>query len=267
MTSPLMFILGSMEKPNKIVQWELTPEFWAACEPILFTQKRLEETPDEVDKILALLGVAPGARILDLGCGIGRHALELARRGYQVTGVDITERYLERARQKAVEERLAAEFVLSDMRQFRRPEAFDAAINMFTTFGYFEDPADDRRVLENVCASLKPGGAFLMDVSSKEVLARIFRARDWRDEDGILILEERSIMGAWEGIENRWIVLKGDRREEFRFNLRLYSAVELADLLGAAGFDETTVYGSLAGDTYDQAAQRLIVVARRRSPK
>ncbi|NIT57732.1 MAG: methyltransferase domain-containing protein, partial [Aliifodinibius sp.] len=115
------------------------------------------------------LGIEASSPILDLGCGIGRHTLELAHRGFTVTGVDRTQTYLNKAREKARIGGLEVEFVQADMRSFRRTGAFEAVINLFSSFGYFENPEEDRRVVENVYDSLKPGGRFLVEMMGKEV--------------------------------------------------------------------------------------------------
>ena len=130
--------------------WHEDDEFWERWEPVMFTQQRLANTPAEVEQIIALLDIKPEAQILDLCCGVGRHSLEFARRGFQVTGVDRTQRYLDQAREQAGKEGLGIEFVHGDMRTFSRTDSFDNVISMFTSFGYFEDPEDDRRVVTNV---------------------------------------------------------------------------------------------------------------------
>ena len=104
--------------------------------------------------------------------------MELARRGFNVTGVDRAAQYLGQARQQALEEGLVIEFVQQDMREFRRPGSFDIPLNLNTSFGYFEDPADDLQVLPNIHASLQPGGSLVAKTIVKEVLARIFQERE-----------------------------------------------------------------------------------------
>ncbi|NIV31492.1 MAG: methyltransferase domain-containing protein, partial [Anaerolineae bacterium] len=109
-----------------------------------------------------------------------------------MTGVDRTAAYLQKARDAAGVEGLAVEWIEADAREFLRPAAFDLAINMYTSFGYFEDPAEDRRVAENLCTSLSPGGNLVMDLMGKERLARIFSPRSWDElPDGSLFLQER----------------------------------------------------------------------------
>jgi len=243
------------------VSWHEDEAFWQDTEDFLFHRRRWEATPAEVDQASALLSLVPGARVLDLCCGPGRHALELARRGFRVTGVDRTERYLERARRRASSEGLNVEWVQDDMRSFQRTAAFDAALLMFTSLGYFEDPAEDLQVLKNLRASLANGGRLLIDVQGKEALARVFRERDWDELDGKLLLEEREILEDWARIHSRWIIIDGTKRREHTLTLRLYSGSELRTALGAAGFSEVRLYGTLDGAPYDQNARRLIAVA------
>lgn len=243
--------------------WHEGDSFWLKWAPVLFHQKRLERTKEEVDNILSLLKISPPASVLDLCCGPGRHCLELARRGFSVTGVDKTKTYLSKARNLAKKENLKAEFVQQDMRKFCRPDTFDAAINLFTSFGYFEKIEDDKKVLRNVYRSLKRGGIFLMETMGKEILARIFRERDWYEIDGNIWLEERRVLKDWTWVESRWILIKGNKKLEHTISLRLYSAAELRALLKESGFGSVSVYGDLVGAPYDHQAKRLILVARK----
>lgn len=200
---------------------------------------------------------------MDLCCGPGRHSLQLARAGFSVTGVDRTKIYLEQARRQAKKEKLKVKLVHKDMRSFCRRDAFDAVINLFTSFGYFEDINDDRKVARNVYHSLKDKGVFLIQLMGKEVLASKFRERDWHERDNVLILEERKVCANWSWIENRWIMIKEGELEEFKVSHRIYSAVELAALLKDCGFATIDVYGDLSGAPYDRAAKMLVAVAHK----
>jgi SAM-dependent methyltransferase len=243
--------------------WHSDDQFWKTYGPWMFTEKRWANTPAEVDSILKLLSPAPRGVILDLCCGPGRHSLELARRGFSVVGVDRTSAYVNEAKKRAKVQRLRVEFVKQDMRRFCRPQAFDAAVNMFTSFGYFRNPKEDQRVLLNLHRSLKPRGKLLMDLFGKEILAKKFQERDWREEQGVMFLEERKLSQGWSWIDSRWILLKGAKRKEFVVSLRLYSAKELSDLLRVCGFEKVQVYGDLAGAAYDHNAKRLVIVAQK----
>lgn len=245
-------------------EWFDREEFWADFAPVLFGPERWAATAAGVDLLLALLDLPVGSRILDLCCGPGRHSLELARRGYRVTGVDRTERYLEEARRRAAEEDLQVEWVREDMRGFERPESFDGAINLFTSFGYFEDPADDLRVARHLCASLRPGGKLVLDAIGKEPLAREFRERDWHwvDRDqGVILLEERTLSPDWDRVIFTWTLVRASGRRSETLSLRLYSGTEISALFREAGFGRITLCGGLDGRPYDHKAARLVMVA------
>ena len=243
--------------------WHEQDYFWETTAPVMFTERRWEITPVEVDQVISLLGIKAEAHILDLGCGVGRHSLELARRGFQVTGVDRTKQYLKQASERAEQESLKIEFIQEDMRKFCRPDSFNGAISMFTSFSYFEDPEEDRKVALNVYQSLRPGGVFLLETHGKESLARIFQENSWREDNGILVLQEHRVTKNWSWMENRWIIIQNDKRNEFEVTHRLYAATELVSLLTGCGFKYVDVYGDLAGSKYDHKATRLVVVAHK----
>ena len=244
--------------------WFDDDTLWESLEGFLFSQFRsFEIAVREAEQILALVHPPQRAAVLDLCCGPGRHALEFARRGFQVTGVDRTTRYIEAARAAARREGLTVEFVQEDMRRFHRPAVFDLALNLFSSFGYFAEAEEDLQVLRHLHASLKPGGTVLLEMAGKEPLARDFQPRTWhrhaeRDE---YLLEERIVQEGWSVIENHWMWIRGPEQKVFTWSIRLYSGAELAGLLSEAGFSAVQLYGSLAGTPYDQTAQRLVAVA------
>ncbi len=242
--------------------WYDNDETWENLAGVLFTRRRWERAETEIGLLIALLGLTGNEAILDIPCGTGRHALELARRGFDVTGVDRTASYLDEARRRARDEGLQVQWVQEDMRSFSRPEAFDIVLNMYTSFGYFEDIADDRVAARGFFDALRPGGRLVMELHGKENLAAGFLARDWVElDDGRVLLEERTIEDDWRAVRNRWIVYHDGGRYELEFSLRLYGASELVDLLRGVGFSEITVFGNLEGDPYDEHARRLVVVA------
>jgi SAM-dependent methyltransferase len=243
--------------------WHEDDDFWETLEPFMFAEERWAAAGAEVDQVVSLLGLKPPAGILDLCCGPGRHSLELARRGFRVTGVDRTAAYIEKARERAEAEGLTIEFAQDDMRRFCRPDAFDGAVSLFSSFGYFENLDEDRQVLTNLRCSLREGGALVVDVMGKEALARVFRQRHWGEQDAAILLTEAKIASGWTMIDNRWIVLKGQGRKEFRVLHRLYPAAELSALLRECGFSAVEIYGDLAGAPHDHEAERLVAVAHK----
>jgi ubiquinone/menaquinone biosynthesis C-methylase UbiE len=147
-------------------------------EPFLFTEDRQLNAKEEVKKVVKLLKIKTNDRILDLCCGIGRHSLEFSRRDFDVVGVDRTSHFIDKAKQKAEENELNGEFVVGDMREYCEPNSYDVVINMFGSFGYFEDYDDDRKVLTNMYTSLRTGGRCLIETMGKEILAREFQEKD-----------------------------------------------------------------------------------------
>jgi SAM-dependent methyltransferase len=243
--------------------WHEQDIFWKTFAPLLFCNERMLSAKQDVEQIVTLLKLQPGSSVCDLCCGPGRHSLELGRLGYCVTGVDRTDLYIEQAKKKANDEGLNIRFVQGDMRSFCEPNAFDVVINIFTSFGYFEEVTDDKRVLENVYKSLKGGGKFLIDIMGKEVLARIFQEKRWWEEGGAIILEEGKLSEDCSSVDCRWIIIRDNKRDEFRFTLRLYSAARLSELLKSSGFEKVEIYGGLDASPYDQKANRLVVVGHK----
>jgi SAM-dependent methyltransferase len=240
--------------------WHSEDAFWELFEPLLFNQQRQLLAKEQVTQIEKLLQIDRGTEILDLCCGNGRHSLELSERGYTVTGVDRTERYISAAQFEAQKRSLNANFLVGDMRDYRSPNHYDVILNLFGSFGYFEDSSDEYKVVKNMYDSLRPGGQFLIETMGKEILARNFHSRDWSEEGDMLILSEKTITQNWGRVETLWIAIRGAERIEYRSSVRSYSAVELSMLFNDCGFSETLVYGSLNGSRYDQEAKRLVVV-------
>ncbi|HVR96848.1 MAG TPA: class I SAM-dependent methyltransferase [Thermoanaerobaculia bacterium] len=241
--------------------WHADPAFWIDSYPFLFPPESYVEQERVLPQILALAGRERGA-VLDLSCGPGRHAVPLARRGFGVTGVDSTPFLLDKARELAGQEGVEVELVLEDMRRFVRPAAFDLALNLTVSFGYFEDPAENLRVLENVYASLRPGGVFVLEVSGKEVTARGYHdTGSWGGPDKGYVVQRRRIIDDWSRMEVEWVFALPGTTRFLTTRHWLYSGQELKALLAGAGFTRVDLYGSFAGAPYGSEAETLIAVA------
>lgn len=250
--------------------WFEEEAFWAVYAPLMFDEARWAEVPAVVDALERLVGLEVGASVLDCCCGPGRHSIELASRGYRVTGVDITESYLEAARDSAADLDLPLELCRADIRSFVRPGSFDLAINLYTSFGYFASPEEDLAAVRNIRRSLRPGGAFVLETNGKETAARDFVEGETFERAGWSVRTEYEVVGAWEGLRNRWILSRPDQLDpsgaaetiDRSFVLRLYSATELRAVLLEAGFSDVYLYGSLEGTPYDHRAASLVALAR-----
>jgi SAM-dependent methyltransferase len=248
--------------------WHDDDRFWQHFRASLLSGTSRQQAAEKTGPLVELLGLQPGDAVLDLCCGPGRYAIELARRGFRVTGVDRTQFYLDEAGRRAEAAGLEVELVRADMREFVRASGFDACINMYSSFGYFEDQDEDRKVARNVFECLKPGGRFLIETQSRENLFHIFQARGWEEqEDGTLVLQEREPNDDWSWLSQRWVVIRGGERTEHNVWMRIYSAAELVGLLEAAGFEKVGIYGSVRGDPYNKDTSRLTVVVRKPAGK
>lgn len=140
----------------------------------------VEQTCSQVDFLVEALGIREGARVLDLACGFGRHAIELARRGCQVVGIDITSDYVAEARRQAQAEGLVAEFHCMDVREVSYRGEFDIVLNMADgAIGYLEDDAENERIFEVAARALKPGGRYLIDICNADYARKHFPLRNW----------------------------------------------------------------------------------------
>jgi SAM-dependent methyltransferase len=245
-----------------MTEWYEDDEFWESFAPFFFTADRIASSGAQADGLVKLLGVTPGASLLDLCCGIGRHSIALAQRGFNVTGVDRTRAFLDRAKAAARKQGVKVDWVQQDMRAFKRSNAFDGAINCVTSFGYFADQAEDLLVARNLHDALKANARLAIEMMGKEVLARNFNERTWeRLPDGALLLQERTLSSGWDWLESRWTMIAKKRRMEMTFSCRPYSGAEIRDVLKQAGFREVELFGNLSGSPYDNRAERLVAVA------
>jgi SAM-dependent methyltransferase len=244
-------------------EWFDNEMFWKDMYPYLFTEERFSRAPEEVEKILALTK-PEGKTALDLCCGPGRCSIAMAAAGFKVTGVDRTEFLLDKAVETANAARITIEWIQMDMRDFIRADAFDLALNVWTSFGYFDDKDEDLQVLSNILTNLKPGGVCLIEVLGKERLAKMFQPTTSSVlPDGTEIIQRHEIVDDWTRIQNEWILIRNGRVKRYKLNLTVYSGQELRDRLEQSGFTDVKLYGNLDGEEYGLNAQRLIAVARK----
>lgn len=246
------------------MEWFEDETLWRELYPYVFGVERVAAGAGQVAQIVALSGVGDGC-VLDLCCGVGRHAVEFARRGFAVTGVDRSRYLLARAREKAEAEAVAVEWVTDDMREFVRPGGFDLACSLFTSFGYFQKEEDNLRVLRNMRASLRDGGTLVMDMVGKEHMRQQgMAARQTRFADGAVLIQQPHANADWTRLASEWTVARADgRRSSYRFEHSLYSGEGLRACLGECGFGEVRVFGDLGGAPYTAEAPRLVAVARK----
>ena len=233
------------------------------------TPERTQREVDFINGTLNLPQAAPGAtggaRILDLCCGHGRHTVELAAAGYSVVGQDLSVTFLDLAKDAAAARNLQIQFVHSDMREIPFEGEFDAVINMFTAFGYFDDE-ENQKVLDAVARALKPGGKFLIDLLNTLRIIRDFRPQSWDElSDGTVVLTKRDynfLTGNTE--EHRTYITPDGSKREIHLAWRLYFYPELTKMLNRADLTPIQVFGDYDGSEYTWDSRRMIVLAEKR---
>jgi len=228
-------------------------------------------TPERAEKEVAFaeraLGLAPASSLLDLCCGQGRHAILFAGRGHEVTAQDLSPEYIDLAGRAAAAAGVTLRTVAADMRAIPFEGEFDAVVNMFTSFGYLETEAEDRKALEAIARALKPGGRLLLDLVNREWVVDNYIQNDWHSgNDGALYLEHRELdlVTSRNHVTFTAIAPDGGRKELAGHHVRLYTLTELIGLLAGAGLDFGAVYGGFEAQPYAITTRRMIVVARKR---
>lgn len=225
-----------------------------------------EETHAEVDGILTLLSLEPGARVLDLCCGFGRHSLELARRGFQVTGLDLSPALLHHAREEAQAEGLEITWIEADMREIPDPpQPYDAVVCLFSSFGIFDETQEEIKVAQAISRVLVPGGRLLMDTVNREIMLRRWAATQWQElGDGTYILYRRRFEIEKGLLHTREVMIHPDGRQDVDEHCtRLWAYTEFVTLLRSVGLGECRPYGDFQGTRYTWDSHRMVVTARR----
>ena len=246
-------------------EWFESEKFWENYGPVMFDEQRWSEAGAVSERVVRLAGLKKGAKILDAGCGPGRISVELAILGMDVTGVDLIQSELSAAKESAEAEGIELKLVQADLRNFKSNEKFDCAINLYTSFGYCDTEEEDTQILKSIFDSLKEGGTFILENLSREVEIKYFTEGEWFERAGKTVLTEFEVVGAWEGLRSKWILIdnKTDVRIEHEFVQRLYSAAELKKTLLKIGFKSADIFGDFDKNPYDQNMQTMVIVAKK----
>jgi len=240
-------------------------------------EARFEKTEFEIEGLLRLFemhDVPEGGKLLDMGCGIGRISIPLAKKGYNVVGLDLSPSYIQRAIEYAKEEEVKdlTRFIVGDMRDIESVLAdytgFDVVLSMWTSMGYW-DEGTDRSILGQCFGLVKPGGYFIMHTASRDGLIKRFQSRDFVfDESGMLLMMERNLDLETSRMENQWSYYQRDG-EDLRFlnrveiNHRVYSLHELRKQFIEAGWEYVDAYAGFELKPFNKDVFSLVIVSKK----
>jgi 2-polyprenyl-3-methyl-5-hydroxy-6-metoxy-1,4-benzoquinol methylase len=242
-------------------------EWWqeAFDDSYLHIYARMDRSADEsASYIVDRLALPPGVDILDLCGGYGRVAIPLAQRGYRMTVLDLSEHLLAEGKRRAKEAGVEIHWLHGDMREIPSGSHFDAIINIFTSFGYFDDDTENERVLQGAAQTLNPGGVLLIDVIHRDALLWLGIAQRWEELARYWLLEENHydlITSRWRS--QRWLIPKeGGPPKQAHHSIRVYSAHELHAMCQRCGLEVIEHFGGLNGSTLTKESRRLVTLAK-----
>lgn len=226
----------------------------------LFTPERDRH---EARRVIELLGLPIGARVLDVPCGQGRHSHLLAEAGYDVDGLDYSRELLATARRRGVARTLR--YTRGDMRRMpaRWTKRFDAVVNLFTSFGFFTHPSDDVRVIREFARVLKPGGVLVWHGGSRDGVMARFLARDWWTSEKTLFTQEREFdpLSGFLTVRSNW--RRGSKSGTREHRIRLYTATRLSELLADAGLIVERSFDGFTEKPLGRTSSEMLLVARK----
>lgn len=223
--------------------------------PMLYRHRDQEEAVFFIENLVTYLDLPAGAAVLDLACGRGRHSIHLHQLGYNVTGIDLSPESIADAK---LNEEEGLHFHVSDMRTFHLPLAFDAILNLFTSFGYFAHEEENVNVLRRVKAHLREDGQFILDYFNGECVKAQLKPHYLLHVDHVHFSIHKKIEG--QKIIKDIEVADGDRRLKYQERVQLFSAVELTAMIEESGMRVEALFGDYSLQPYDAlSSPRLIV--------
>ena len=230
----------------------------------VYSHRDAAEAHRQLDFFEAKIDLPDGAVVLDLGCGMGRHSAELARRSYVPVGLELVAERLREAYVTIGEADGTPRFIRADMRRIPLRGAVDAVVSFFTSFGYFVADAENAGVLREVGRVLRPGGRFLLDYLNREQVIRSLVPQSTTERDGVTIHQERWVDLRRGRVEKQVTLERGDDRRGYAESVRMFTLPELEAMLDAAALTVDAVHGDFDGQPLTLDSPRVIVLASKR---
>ncbi|TDR23810.1 class I SAM-dependent methyltransferase [Marinicella litoralis] len=245
------------------MSWFDNNEMWEVFYDCMFDRESFAVAKTQCQQIINLVD-HPVKSVLDMACGPGRHVLGFAAMNIETTGVDLSGYLLNQAANQIDHEKLSANLVHSDLLAYQPNNKFDLITNLFTSFGYYNNPAENQQVLNNAYQWLNPKGTFIIDTFGKEQAAHAMEPVHCTEYDnGDLRFERPLLVDNMNIYSNEWILVRDNQAHRWEYEHFVYTAQELTAMLLQAGFKNIEIYGSLNKADYDLSAERLVAVARK----
>ncbi len=228
----------------------------------LYANRDEEEARELVDLLLDELELNSCSKILDLGCGRGRHSINLNKKGYNVKGIDLSKEAIKTARAKVA--RMGLENISFEIRDMRKPldETFDAIVNLFTTFGYFKSDAENASVFDSVVEMLEPGGIFVLDYLNAHKVRQTYKPSESGQFQDIKYEIHRYIA---DDMIFKDIVFSGDRvngQRSYSERVKLYHLNWFQQEMGKRNLVFDHIYGDYKGNNFDpETSSRLLIIS------
>lgn len=223
---------------------------------LLYSKRDYAEAGEFIEALLKHLHPKPSARFLDLACGNGRHSVYLASKGFEVTGIDLSDELIQKARRS---EHANLSFYVHDMRNVLRINYYDYVLNLFTSFGYFDTDHEHVRVLRNVCKGLKDDGIFVLDFfNAEKVIAELVK-RETKEINGVHFAITRREENGF--IYKNIVITENGKSQRFQERVRAYQPAELQRCFSEAGLRVTGIFGAYDLKPFTKASDRLIFIA------
>ncbi len=240
---------------------------------IMFTPKA-KVSKNEVEQVIKRTKTPKRARVLDLACGIGRHSIEFAKKGFEVTGLDYSKPYIASAKRSASQEKVKVQFVKGDMKNLRphfASENFDLVVSLYNSFGYFKSRKDDFRMLQEVHRVLKPGGKFVLNTLNGEGVKKRLKNPISMGREPIkkvFMIDSAKFDEKKAQTQAEWTIVDARKSKakihRLKFHQNVYTNPQLKALLRKAGFTIETTWGLLHGEAFDRKKSwHQTIVARK----
>ncbi len=228
----------------------------------VYQHRNENDAEDHIKLILGNVKIPSAAKILDMACGAGRHAIILARKNFHLTAVDLSENLISIAEQSAQNENLKINFVQSDIRKYETKDKFDLIINLFTSFGYFESDEENFAVLQKAYHLLFENGFFVLDFFNSEFLQQNLVEFSEENLGGAEIHQYRKIKE--NRVTKKIVITKNGNLSTYEESVRMFTKDEIVNAIQNIGFDIYKTFGDFLGNEFDRLnSPRLIMICKK----